>query len=497
MLSILLLGPTKITLDSSGDTAPLSFRTNKVQALLCYLAVEALRQPGLGFRREALMALLWPDMPLKSAQDNLRQTLYQLRKAVPTTGSHGLMLSDRLTIQMHPAADYELDVAQFQNLLQEKPDQLALEKAAALYRGDFLANFFLSDSDDFDAWAADWRLELRTQVLAALNKLTNSLIEQGQYEKAESYARQQLDIDNLRESAHRQLMTALANNGRRAEALQHYHTCRQILREELQVEPSAETTALNEKIRSGEDEKTRSHPPPIPTAFLQRLHNLPAPTTSFVGRQQELAEIISQLSDPTCRLLTLLGPGGIGKTRLALQVASTLTQFDLPIFPDGIFLVSLAAVPTMDHLVPAIADAVNFSFSGNRDPQQQLLAYLKPKKFLLILDNLEHLAAESALLVDFLTAVPGLTFLTTSRIRLNLYEEWHFELTGLALPLEQETANLANHTALQLFVQRARQVGRTDFDESQLAIIAQICYFLAGLPLGIELACSRGFPSGP
>ncbi len=508
-LSLLILGSTQITLDGR----PLSFRTNKVQALLCYLAVEAINQPGVGFRRESLMTLLWPDMPLKSAQDNLRQTLYQLRKAIPKT----FIFSDRLTIQMNPAAAFELDVAEFQRLLATGSELANLEKAAVLYRGDFLSDFYLPDSSNFENWAAKWRHDLRMKALTALDALTNAFSEQNQFEWAESYARRQLEIDDLRESAHRQLMMALVENGRRSDALQQYNICRQLLLDELGVEPSTETDTLYEQIRSGERGKSaiglqttlrkltqakaqRSQREPFmgvesqsiksdkEAARIRRRHNLPAATTSFIGRQQELAEVISRLSEPNCRLLTLLGPGGIGKTRLSLQVASTLAQSSSAIFQDGVFLVSLAAVSRMDYLVPAIAEAVGFSFSGSKEPRSQLLNYLKSKEMLLVLDNLEHLVGEAGLLAELLTAVPGLTILTTSRIRLNLYEEWPFELKGLAVPNTSETSSIEDYSAIQLFIERAKQFGLQVSTEKELALIGQICQLLAGLSLGIELA---------
>jgi DNA-binding SARP family transcriptional activator len=131
-LSIALLGRTQILLDGRA----ISFRTNKVQALLCYMLVEAINQPGVAFRREALLEMLWPDMPLKSAQDNLRQTLYQLKKAIPETAVEGnsqpFILSDRVAVRINPDAIYILDVAQFEEVTGSFSELVKLEKAAAL-----------------------------------------------------------------------------------------------------------------------------------------------------------------------------------------------------------------------------------------------------------------------------------------------------------------------------------------------------------------------------
>ena len=170
-LRISLLGPFQA---SFGDHPLGPFRTNKVRALLIYLVVEAIHDPAIMHNREVLMELLWPGLPLKSAQDNLRQTLYQLRKMIPTqvTGDGQspihFVVSNRLSVGLNPDYRLDLDVAEFsQYLVQNR-----LEEAVALYRGDFLADFYLPDSCEFEEWATAWRSELRRQALDALDKLT-------------------------------------------------------------------------------------------------------------------------------------------------------------------------------------------------------------------------------------------------------------------------------------------------------------------------------------
>jgi predicted ATPase len=353
-----------------------------------------------------------------------------------------------------------------------------------------LADFYLPDSNTFEDWAAEWRNLLRGKALSALEKLTEMHIELGKLDKAESIARQQIEIDDLRESGYRQLMTALAENGRRNEALRQYETCRERLMDELGVEPAAETTTIFEQIKAGES----SGPKQASRArFLldkpERVrHNLPSQTTSFVGRDREMRAVVRLLQEPDCRLLTLLGPGGIGKTRLSLQAASFLADEQETWFCDGVFQVPLASALSMEELIPTIAEAVGFSFSGSRTPDDQMIAYLKNKEMLLVLDNLEHLAGDSGLLSEFLTAVPGLTLLVTSRARLNLYEEWRFELEGLTVPSETAVEELESYSSVQLFIQRARQAGQVLCEADDLAMVGRICNLLAGLPLGIELA---------
>ncbi|MCP4426196.1 MAG: hypothetical protein GY803_17030 [Chloroflexi bacterium] len=248
-LSLSLLGPFQALLNERPLT---QFRTNKVQALLIYLAVES----GCSCQREALMALLHPDLPQESAQVNLRQTIYQLRKTIPELAvregeqTAPFLLTNRRTVQINPAVAYELDVAAFTNLLHnvakhEHADLLTcsscrerLRQAANLYRGDFLIDFYLPDSSAFEEWALARREGFRRQALDALDTLTAIHIRQGIYDQAEVFARRQLEIDNLRESAHRQLMEILARNGRRRAALSHYETCRQLLQDELGINPS-------------------------------------------------------------------------------------------------------------------------------------------------------------------------------------------------------------------------------------------------------------------
>ncbi|MCK5429515.1 MAG: hypothetical protein KAI94_08595, partial [Anaerolineales bacterium] len=255
VLTLSLLGPFIAALD---DQSFDNFPTIKVQALLIYLAVER-RQ---AHRRERLMELLWPGMPLESAQINLRQTLYRLRKAIPAVSSQTeagpvpLLLSDRQTVQLNPDADLRLDVDEFQEESESNP-----AGAASLYRGDFLADFYLVDSSEFESWAEEIRENLRRNLMNALDNLANAAIEAGGYHQAQTYAWRQLEIDSLSERAYRQLMTALANSGQRNAALAQYQICRRRLGQELGLEPSPETTTLYEQIQADALKATVEPPP--------------------------------------------------------------------------------------------------------------------------------------------------------------------------------------------------------------------------------------------
>jgi predicted ATPase/DNA-binding CsgD family transcriptional regulator/transcriptional regulator with XRE-family HTH domain len=227
-------------------------------------------------------------------------------------------------------------------------------------------------------------------------------------------------------------------------------------------------------------------PQPYATAISSpaRLPSLP---NILIGRQAEQAEIKRRLSDPVVRLLTLVGPGGIGKTRLALQVAADLTDQ----FPDGAAFVALAQVMAAEHLSTAIAGALDLAFAGAQAPDDALVAALRDRRMLLVLDNFEHLLDATPLLAAILREAPGVRLLVTSRERLRLQAERVFELNGLATPHDDTRIGIDRSDAVLLFLERARQ-HRDDFAlaAANRAAVAQICQLVDGMPLGIELAAA-------
>ncbi len=235
---------------------------------------------------------------------------------------------------------------------------------------------------------------------------------------------------------------------------------------------------------------------PPPRTLSSRANNIPSPTTRFIGREQELDQLDQLLTDPQCRLLTLIGPGGIGKTRLSLAAAAA--QLDQAgednRFANGIFFVQLAPLTAIEHIAPAIAEALQFSFYENSPPIKQLFDYLHHKRMLLILDNFEHLVAGSDLLSELLSQSPGLTLLVTSRERLNLNSEWTLPISGMGYPVTDTAAlrdNIESYTAVQLFLNGIQRLNPTfRVTDADRPAIAQICRLLDGLPLGIELAAT-------
>jgi DNA-binding SARP family transcriptional activator/predicted ATPase len=523
-IALFLLGPPRL----ERDGVPLQFDTRKILALAAYLAVSSRGAEGRRISRESLIALLWPELEPDRARAILRRNLSLLRSALQGEW----LVTDRQTAGIDPEADFWLDVDHFTRLVhtgeghghsrdQDCPRCLeALTQAVALYQGDFLEGFSLRDSLAFDDWQFFQAEGLRQELAGALERLVRGHSAAGSYEAALPYARRWLAIDPLHEPAHRQLMHLYTQTGQRSAALRQYQECVRILDEELGLVPGEETTALYEQIRTG---------PPVggsPQAAAESLlrtarprHNLPAQTTPFVGRQQELAEIRSRLQDPACRLLTLLGPGGIGKTRLALQLAEELVKAEPTPFEHGIFFVPLAPIQTAEGIVPEVAEALGYCCrtdvegSGRATPRQQVLDYMRHKQFLLVMDNYEHLLVDepagngpeendgtsesTGFLTDLLSVAPGVKVLVTSRASLQIQGEHLYPLAGLGVPdatlsfTAGDWQTLRGYSAVELFVQGAQQA-RPDFElrAQDVAPVVHVCRLVQGIPLGILLAAA-------
>ena len=780
-LKLHLLGPPQAEVEDS----PVEIQRRKVLALLVYLAVS-----GEAQRRDTLATLLWPESSQSQARAALTRHLSEIRKII---GQDGL-IADRETVAL--TGEIWLDVNHFQQLVANCSEPVPncldpLTAAVDLYRDDFLTGFTLPDCPDFDEWQFFQMEGLREQLIASLDRLVQIHHNQNDHEAALPHARRRLALDPLHEPAHRTVMRLYALTGQQAAALRQYQLCEQTLEDEFGMPPSAETTALYERIRAGKisqdepvssaqvaianrfeiddlesdllgsggmgnvyrgldthsgetvvvkalrpnlvagspdlverfvregealrrlnhpnivkmvaaveedgqhylvmehveggslrelldqegalpldrvleialdlaDALTRAHRlniihrdlkpgnvllsqdgaprltdfgvahlgqaermtetgmvigtidylspealngeaidarcdiwsfgvllyellagqrpfagdtltalmqaitsrpvpdlaesrPDLPPALRnliskmiqkdpqQRLasvrlvgaeleailagygqgafvtatprlqiaaqpetpdqqpeivHNLPVQPTPFIGRQAELAALDDLIANPEVRLITIVGPGGMGKTRLALAVAER--QVTAEWFPDGIYFVSLAPISETERINPTMAEALGFQLdAGNRTPNQQILDYLRQKQMLIVMDNFEHLLEGVDIVADILQAAPRVQILVTSRERLHLYEEQVYPIQGLEFPqtilkeLSESPENAAEYTAVKLFIQSARRM-QPDFElvTDDLIYLTRICRLVEGMPLGIELAAS-------
>jgi len=483
-LDISLFGQFQVILhDSHHGSRPATFKTDLARALLAYLAVENQKS----HRRSSLAGLLWPEQPEDSARHNLRQTLLYLRKSIHDVEMGPFLRINRQEIQFETNSSYHIDVSDFYANIQAVENHhhtyptncLAcmkrLEEAVEIYQGDFLENLFLESSALFEEWAMLERETLRRYALQALNWLAEYDLQRRNYPRASSYAWRQIQMDPLHEQAYRQFMAAMAGGGQRSEALSQFESLSRLLKQELGVSPGAETIRLYQQIKSQQS----GIQPPADQPF-----RLPRQFTPFLGRQAILDAANAHLDNPACGLLTLTGMGGVGKTRLAVEVA----QRRAGLYPDGVVFVPLAGVETSAELVSAIAFQTKISISGAADARRQLVERMGEKEMLLILDNFEHLVPSADLLLDLLQSAPGLKILVTSRQPLNLRAEWVLRISGLACPPESGQ-RVVEYPATQLFLQTASRLS-AEFDPShaELQDLGRITRILDGLPLALELA---------
>lgn len=492
ILKITLLGGVRVTL---GETPLVNFPTDATRALLAYLVMH----PTNAHSRAELGELLWPDQPEAVVLNNLRQTLIRLRRVLQVDEADAQFLDvSRQALQFDTHSAYVLDVADFQALVAETHSHAhrrvtacpyciqRLEAAAELYQGDFLAGFTL-DSLPFEEWLTLNREHLHRQAMRVFYQLAVYARRRGDYQQMQTYARRQLALETWCEEAHGQLMYALAFSGQRSAALAQYEICRRNLQEELGVAPAAETQALYAHIRDG-----------VMTPEDAPTHNLPLQLTTFIGRARELERLRDWLPAPVARLVTIVGGGGMGKTRLALTVAQEMRGC----FNDGVWFIPLTDAAEAHNgaggrngspVVGAIAAALGISAPALASPAEfeaRILTTLRNKELLLVLDDLQPdlLAQSAAFLLRVLQQAPQVMVLVTAPQRLNFQTERVLNLSGLDVPAAA-TVGVVESDSLRLFVERARRVV-SDFalDAENLPAVVRICQAVAGNPLGIELA---------
>lgn len=507
-LKIQLLGSFQL---KCGNKKVVELRTARQQTLLAYLVLHC----GNRISREHLAFLMWPDSTENQARANLRFLLHQLRRLLPE--SDRFIHADSQTVEWIPRGPYQLDVAEFKRALVESyqaqqaedliRQRTRLEHAITLYQGDLLPACY-------EDWILAEREQLHHALVEALETLVRLLESQADFRNALTYANQLLRNDPLREETYRHLMRLHMALGNRGDVLRVYQTCVSVLKRELDVEPNPATRAVFKEMMEVKEEPIT---PAQPAVDQTKFHNLPVSLTKFIGREREKAAIkrfmkphsnfenlpsdpedwlsnIKSGQDQDVRLLTLTGPGGSGKTRLALETTRELATEQS--YKDGIWWVELASLSDAVQLPYEITRVLGIREQAGQTPSKTLSHFLQNKQLLLILDNCEHLVETCSQQVkSLLYACPDLHILATSREPLNIEGEVILQVLSLSLPDSTQPISrekLLQYDAIRLFVDRALSSYPTFRLTSQNASsVIQVCQRLDGMPLAIELAAAR------
>ncbi len=469
----------------------LQFDSDKTRALFAYLAVESDRT----HRRASLAGLLWPEKPERAARHSLSQSIYVLHSILPDECE--LLRATPQSVEFNPQANLWLDTRVFKGLIQDAARHCPvsawvchaclenLEQAAGLFQGEFMPGFSLDGCETFESWLTVQRETLKLMLVQTLESLVTSLMNQGAYEKGLVYAQHWYSQDDFNESALRHVIRLLTVLGNRSEGLRFYQAFEERLHHELNAVPEPETTRLYQQL--------------LNTPVIRKQHpvrsSLFYPLTPIQGRQDELGIIAQKLRTPDCRLLTILGPGGMGKTRLAQEACLNLQA----LFLDGVYWVDLDARQGEADLLLLVARKVGLAPRvmpdvGVCNPEDklktQLIERLKNKHMLLVLDCMEGMLGQANQISELLHRAPNLKILTTSQVRLNLEGEQILPLEGLPYPqADCVPENAEDFPAVRLFLETARRINPAFLpDPAERAAVVKICQIAQGLPLGILLS---------
>jgi predicted ATPase/DNA-binding SARP family transcriptional activator len=493
-----------------GDRIHTRFRTHKAAALLAYLALH-LHQTHA---RERLVDIFWPDMEMEDGRNNLSTALAQLRPQLEPSGvpKNGILIADRQNVRLNPEA-VTTDVSEFECLLKKSEraqgdERICLmESAVAIYRGELLPGVY-------EDWATYEQVRLQTLFAQTLRELGGLLEEKERWEAALTIARRAAQAEPFEEEPYQAQMRLYARLSRPAAALEVFQQAERLFRKELGVSLSAETRALADALKRDPrallpSKKTVKTPPPVVTVPAPALPpertapTLPLQLTRFFGREQEAEQLETMLQTPEMRLVTLLGPGGAGKTRLAVEVARRLATA----FSNRVWFVGLADLPDASLMLAALIRALKLPPDSQVDPLERVAQYLGDAPCLLVMDNYEHLLSRpwegkndgaftqgaAALTRMLLERVPNLTVLATSRVPLRLGGEREFPLLPLSLPEEAQLSpeKLLQFDSVALYADRA-QSARPEFalNVQNAASVVALCRRLEGMPLAIEMAAA-------
>ena len=461
--------------DVSRAGRPIGITSRPAQSLFAYLILSA----GTAHRREKLAGMLWPDSLEETARDNLRHALWRVRKALESASSANCLQANDLTLAFNGSADYWLDAAELAKV-SENASADELRSVLSEYQGELLPGFY-------DEWVVLEREHLNSIFEHHMARLMSLLQDERRWLDILDWAERWIKLGQKPEPAYRALMTAHAAKGDMSKVAATYARCVKSLKE-FGMEPSEQTKELYENLKSGK-ETLKALSSTTKPFTKESSSTIPVPLTSFIGREKELKEIARLLS--SSRLLTLTGPGGVGKTRLAIQTASG----SIKKFKDGVFWVGLVGLSDANLIPQEIAQSLNLREVSNVPLIEALKTYLKSKDILLVIDNCEHLIRACAVYAEqLLTTCPKLRILATSIEALGLFNETIWQVPSLPVPeiLQLPLQDLKDFASIELFHERARHA-KSSFalDERNAFSVAQICRRLDGIPLAIELAAAR------
>ncbi|MDX2004020.1 MAG: BTAD domain-containing putative transcriptional regulator, partial [Meiothermus sp.] len=436
--------------------------------MLAYLAVHD-RWVG----RDELARLLWPDADPEAAKGNLRQLLYRTRQS----GWAPALEVERTQLRWREGSDLHL----FRRAYRDKQWLEAVE----IYQGELLTGFEAFGAEEFSAWLEIERRDLNALWREAAQNQVAVFEQAGRFGEAAGLLERILRSDPLAEDVLCEHLRLAASSGRRDRALELYQSFAKQLDNELGLEPRAETRKRFEELRSVETQKPKPAPQAPASEPAPSAHRLPLPQTRFVGRNTEMEWLEDKLNIPGAQVLCLVGPGGIGKTHLALEAARR--------FPGQAVFVSLVGHDAGQSLAPAVAQAVGLMLSGKAEAEAELAAMLEGHSVLLVLDNVEQVVEEARRLAAHLQGLEGVQLLFTSRVRLGLAAEHTLELGGLSFPQRGESTGTADesYAAIRLLLETVGRVNpqgaRAPEDQAEAA---RICQTVAGVPLALVLAGS-------
>jgi predicted ATPase/DNA-binding SARP family transcriptional activator len=485
-LGIQLLGAFSVWV--AGEQVPDGmWRLRRAKSLVKLLALA----PERRLHREQVVEQLWPGED--ASGNSLHQVLYTARRALGAEAGERLVLRDDVVALV--GDDVWIDVDAFESAGAQARAQRTNDSyrtALELYGGELLPE------DRYEDWTSARRESLRETHLALFVESAELQAGAGDVPGAIATLQRAVVADPLHEAAHRALMRLFADDGRRQQALAQYQRLREALRRELEADPDPETSGLYREILAGQHAEEPTDPsaaePPALVSPPPPAAGLPRQLTSFVGRERELSELEGLLGHT--RLLTLTGPGGCGKTRLSLELATRRADD----FDAGVRVVELASIGDPELVVDQTATALGVLTRSEGDPVEGLARQIGEQRLLLVLDNCEHLIDACARLADrLLRECPGLRMLATSRERLRIEGEVAWRVPSLSLPESHpDVAELERSEAVRLFCLRADQAAPGfALNAENVAPVAEICRRLDGMPLALELAAARAAALSP